>query len=295
MGSSTEMDLGGLDLVVNSLKVGATAAGQAGTTLTGAEVIVLDSVTAGTAAASKAVVLDSGTKVSGIKNITYAAGTATVAPINLTTGTNLTTATAGAVEFDGNAFYGTSQASSRQVLDAEQYIIQAADSTADNNTGLDTAVAAAVFTASNGAVTLVAGKTYIFEFNYMLTNTGTTSHTWATALGGTATFNTGSSYSVTGWTGVTASTPNTGGLSGFIASTTLSTAVVVTAASTSATEQVNVSGSGIIVVNAGGTVIPQMKASARPGASGTPGVVHKAGSYFRIWQVPTLGSVGNWS
>jgi hypothetical protein len=47
---------------------------------------------------------------------------------------------------------------------------------------------------------------------------------------------------------------------------------------------------GTISVLAAGTLIPQMKASARPGATGTPGVVHKAGSFFRIWQVPTLGT-----
>lgn len=182
------------------------------------------------------------------------------------------------------------------LIDTEQYIIQAADSAADNNAGLDSAAAAAVFTSGNGAITLTAGKTYFFEAGYSLTNTGTTSHTWATAFGGTATFNAaGTYYQAYGNSGTTANTPATGGLSGFFAGSSVSTPVVVTAASTSATEQVTVQLAGTLSVNAGGTLIPQMKASARPGATGTPGVVHKAGSFFRIWQVPTLGSVGSWS
>jgi hypothetical protein len=182
------------------------------------------------------------------------------------------------------------------MIDAEQYIIQAADSAADNNAGLDSAVAAAVFTTNNGALTISAGGVYFFEANYLLTNTGTTSHTWATLFGGTATFNAaGTAYQAFGNSSGTANAAATGGLSGFFAGSALSTAVVLTAASTSATEQVAVQLAGTISCNAGGTLIPQMKASARPGASGTPGVVHKAGSFFRIWQVPVLGTVGNWS
>src|SRR5579859_7970062 len=106
------------------------------------------------------------------------AGSASAAPLMLTAGTNLTTPAAGAVEFDGTAFYATAAANSRQQVDAEQYTIATADSATYNNTGLDTATAAPVFTATmggstNGALTLVAGKTYAFEACYNLTNTGT--------------------------------------------------------------------------------------------------------------------------
>lgn len=198
----------------------------------------------------------------------------------------------------GSIFTGAStpgSSGSALVVPTIQFIIQAADSAADSNAGLDASTAAAVFTANTGAITLAAGQPYFFEGLYMLTNTGTTSHTWATNFGGTATFSAGSSYRVLGVNGTTASTPAAGSLNGFISSTTLTTAVVCTAASTSATEQVTVKVDGVLVINAGGTVIPQMKASARPGATGTPGVVHKAGSYFRIWQAPILGASGNWS
>lgn len=181
-------------------------------------------------------------------------------------------------------------------IDAEQFTIATSDSATYNNTGLDTAAAAAVFTpamggSTNGALTLAAGKTYSFEFQYNLTNTGTTSHTWATLFGGTATF-TKFSYSVYGLSYTTANVPATGGLTGF---TTAATATVATAASTSATEQVTIQGVGVLVVNAGGTFIPQLQASARPGASGVPGVVVKAGSFFRIWEMAPTAFVGNWS
>ncbi|MDE2437684.1 MAG: hypothetical protein KGM49_15625 [Sphingomonadales bacterium] len=186
-------------------------------------------------------------------------------------------------------------AATAAMLDAEQYIIQAADSSADSNAGLDSASAAAVFTTNNGAITLGIG-TYFFEGNYYLTNTGTTSHTWAVLFGGTAVANAaGTAYQAFGNSGTTANTPATGGLSGFFTGATITTAVVVTAASTSATEQVAVQLTGTLSIGTAGTLIPQMKASARPGATGTPGVVHKAGSFFRIWQVPTLGTQGNWS
>lgn len=268
----------------------------------------------GTVEANKFIAPDSNKDVTGLRNLTVtgtitgtfaggvsggavtpAAGTATVAPIVLTAGTNLTTAAAGAVEYDGTAFYATAVASSRQQLDAEQYTIANADSATYNNTGLDASTAAPVFTATmggsaNGAITLVAGKTYAFEAEYVLTNTGTTSHTWATLFGGTATF-TQILYSLLGVSG-TASAPAAGLLLG---SAAVATAVVATAASTSATENVTIKIKGSLIVNAGGTLIPQMQASARPGASGTPGVVVKKGSFFRIWEMGGAGTLGNWS
>ena len=39
--------------------------------------------------------------------VALSAGTTTVAPLNFVSGTNLTTATAGAIEYDGKVFYGT--------------------------------------------------------------------------------------------------------------------------------------------------------------------------------------------
>src|SRR6266436_9040383 len=147
--TSRQVDFGGEDLVVRSMVIGSPNPNQAGLTTIGSA-------------------------------ITLAAGTTTAAPLILTSGTNLTTPAAGAIEYDGSAFYATAVASARQVIDTEQYAFATSDSATYNNTGLDTASAAPVFTTTmgataNGAVTLVAGKKYFFEGIYNLTNTGTTS------------------------------------------------------------------------------------------------------------------------
>jgi len=288
---ATDIDLGGNNLILESVSVGATSPGQSGTSLSSAELIYIDGITPGTAAASKAVVLDSGTKISGIKNVTLAAGTATVAPLVLTTGTNLTTATAGSLEFDGTDLYFTGTPASRQVIHTEQRILLTAD-----HDLVDATIASAtpVFVATGaatGAVALAATTTYGFEGVYRVTNTGTTSHTWSTLFGGTV--------GVTALTYLASATTSTGQALTAVSQIPVSvaTAIVVTGASTSATENLTVMVRGNIITSTAGTLIPQILASARPGQTGTPGVTAKAGSFFRIWPVGAAASivVGTWS
>lgn len=221
--------------------------------------------------------------------ITFAAGTTAIAPVILTTGTNLTTAAAGASEFDGSVFYDTAVASSRQVRDTEQFCCLTA-----NYSATDTASAQKVFNSStNGALTLPAATSFFFEELILLSNTGTTSHTWGTLFAGTATF-TSIAYEFLAYTGTTSGVTITAVSGGQVA---VSTVIPVTAASTSATEFVSIRLTGIMRINGAGTVIPQIKASAQPGASGTPGVTILAGSFFRCWPVGTntVAAVGNWS
>lgn len=90
---SLNYDLGGNDIICNSLSVGATAPGQAGTVLAGTELAVLDGVTPGTAAAGKALVLGASGEISTIT-------TATVTTLTSTTITPTTIA--GNVSFSGN-------------------------------------------------------------------------------------------------------------------------------------------------------------------------------------------------
>src|SRR5687767_13329129 len=100
------IDLAGNAVVCESVRIGATLPGQAGTDLSGTELGYLNAVTAGTAAASKAVVLNSSSAVSGFTFTTMpliptatvtALGTnqATAAPI--TTGFTLVAAADNAV------------------------------------------------------------------------------------------------------------------------------------------------------------------------------------------------------
>lgn len=260
--------------------------GAMAATATVTEQNTLTGATAGTLVASKAIVVD-GNKT--VDQINIRAGNATIAPTTIAAGTNLTTAAAGSSEFDGKAFYDTALASSRQVRDNEQFAC-----ITTNYTMTDTASAQQALNASaNGAVTLAAATSYFFEAMYQLSNTGTTSHTWGTLFAGTASF-TSIDYTAMAYTGTTSGVTITALSALQIA---IATVVPVTAASTSATEFVTIILKGIMRINAGGTVIPQIKASAQPGASGTPGVTMLAGSYFRVWPVGlnTVAVVGNWS
>ena len=257
-----KIDFSGNDLVIGNLYGGASTAGATGTliNLAGGDIVL-------------------------------PAGTTTTALLTFTSGTNLTTPAAGSMEFDGKVFYQTAVANTRQLNLAEQRLTMTADAdlvdaTIASNTALFAATGAAT-----GAVTLVAGTAYQFEEFVWVTNTGTTSHTWAVLFGGTATF-TRIAYLAQATTSTGAALTAVSQIPAAVA-----TAITVTAASTSATENVVIKRSGIMTVNVGGTVIPQIIASARPGASGTPGVTIKAGSHFRIYPIGAAANIviGNWS
>jgi hypothetical protein len=66
MAKQTDVDWGGLDLIVNGIKMGATKPGQAGTELSSTELGLINGVTAGTAIASKAVTTDANIDVAGL-------------------------------------------------------------------------------------------------------------------------------------------------------------------------------------------------------------------------------------
>lgn len=153
-----------------------------------------------------------------------------------------------------------------------------------------TATAQKAFNAStNGAITLPASSGYLFDALYMISNTGTTSHTWGTLFAGTATI-TSIGYGVQARTGITSANTITA-MSSLIVS--VATVVPVTAASTSATEFVHIQLTGTVRINGGGTFIPQIKASADP--VGTQKML--AGSYFKLTPLGTDTAVtlGNWS
>jgi hypothetical protein len=151
------------------------------------------------------------------------------------------------------------------------------------------AAQAAFNATTNGAYTVLGNTTYEFEAIYLVTNTGTTSHTWSVLFGGTATF-TSIAYSIQARTD-TASAPS--GNNHYFGYANVATAVAATAASTSATENVVIKLRGLMRVNAGGTVIPQVQLSAAPGGTQTM----KANSFFRPWQIGSgsIATVGSWS
>ena len=164
-------------------------------------------------------------------------GSASQAPVRFTSGTNVSTPAAGAMEYDGVVFYGTATANNRGVLPAEQFIALANDYVAN-----DSSSAQKVFNSpTNGAITLDATTTYLFEGVYYITRAlGSNSHTLSTlfALGGTLT-------SITYTADTTSTTGNTLGAVSRIYGTSAS-AVVVTAASTSTTENITVVIKGMV-------------------------------------------------
>lgn len=93
MGDARQIDFGGNTLVVDGIRVGATGPGQSGTELTGAEIVLLDGITAGTAAANKAVVLGASKEIATITSGTITTLTSTTVNSAAITGTTTLTMT----------------------------------------------------------------------------------------------------------------------------------------------------------------------------------------------------------
>lgn len=215
--------------------------------------------------------------------LTLTAGTATVAPVTMVSGTNLTTPTAGVIEYDGKVFYATPAASNRAVNVATYYACNAA-----NVTLLDQTTAQAVLTAAHDTITLPANTLYRLVGRFVITRAaGTTSHT---ASFGFATSGSISSALII----YTISNPTGNVLSaGSRIYATSNAATVLTAANTSATENLVIEVNGTFRMTSAGTFIPQLSYSAAPG--GAPTCL--SGSYVEITPLgtDTATSVGNWS
>lgn len=212
---------------------------------------------------------------------TLPAGTVSAAPLNFTAGTNLTTPTAGALEYDGKVFYGDFAASQRGVALTQQFASNTSNTTLNSDANVQS-----VFAAADDTLTVLANTTYFFEAEYFLT-TGTTTHTTATAFGGTATF-TSVNYWAELWS-------NTDGTISTTAPSVLriatNSATVLNATSTAAGTVIRLK--GVIRTANAGTIIPQIKFSANP--TGTN--LGLTNSYFRLAPVgtDTATKVGPWS
>jgi hypothetical protein len=213
------------------------------------------------------------------------AGTATIPSLDFVSGTLNTTAQAGAVEYDGVVLYGTPQASQRGVLNTTHFMVLAADYLAN-----DSSAAQKVFnigTSGAGAVTLPNSTAYFMEAVYYITRSvGGNPHTLSTLFA--------VSSALTGITYTADTTSTTGNTLGSVSRIygTAATAVVVTAASTSASENITVTIRGIVRTNAATTFTPQIQYSSAPG--GAPTIL--TNSYIRLTPIGTnaVTFVGNW-
>jgi hypothetical protein len=213
------------------------------------------------------------------------AGTATVPALSFATGTNMTTPTAGAMEYDGVTFYGTPSASNRGVLDTTHFMVLAADYTAN-----DSSSAQKVFnigTGGAGAISLPAGTSYFMEAVYYITRAvGSNSHTLSTLFA--------VSSALTGITYTADTTSTASNILGAVSRiyATGAGATAVTAASTTTNENITVVIRGIVRTNAATTFTPQIQYSSAPG--GDPTVL--TNSYIRLTPIGNnaVTFVGNW-
>lgn len=218
-----------------------------------------------------------------LTSVALTAGTATAgtAPVKFNSGTNLTTAEAGVLEYDGTVFYSSIAASTRGNIPSLQYILLNSSYTLTSQTA-----AQKLFNAStNGAVTLPIG-THAFECFYSLSSMSSSSGSFGFALGGAATF-------TQQWWSLAQKGTAT------LATATATQATYSTAANTTiATASANTVGyafiKGLINVTVSGTVIPQV--SLGVAAAAVVGV----GSYFRVHPISATNSstnitIGNWS
>ena len=220
-------------------------------------------------------------------NLTLASGTTSLSPLRFQSGTNLTTATAGAIEYDGKVIYSTP--ASRGVSPSMMFYRLNSDLAGANVT-----TAQKLF---GVGVTLAANTIYAFEMVFTLEKTtGTASHGVSIGFdGGTATIN---NIHVSGtYSNLQGAPPTSSNLvtSSWFYGTHNSLAQLnyVSGVTGPIRTQTGVF-MGTVSINAGGTFIPQYQLSALPvGPYST-----LAGSYFAIWPIGAAGantSVGPWA
>lgn len=233
-----------------------------------------------------AITLDGTTGLSG--PVILPAGTTTIPPLDFTSGTSLTTALAGAMEYDGNTLMFTPKGTQRGLVPGMQlYCLNTAYA------GANSTATQSIFGLTNG-VTLSNSTMYGFEMSATLLKTaGTTSHTFRTLFGGTATLNHILYDARVNCTpnviGTYSASSNQQGVTANVA-TVITTTGALTSANTYWTGLVK----GVVSIATGGTFHPQYSLSAAPGGAYTTQV----GSYFAIWPIGAAGSnvnIGTWS
>jgi len=218
-------------------------------------------------------------------NLQLVAGTSSLSPLTFQSGTNLTSATAGAVEYDGKVLYSTP--ASRGVSPSMMFYRLNGSFAGSNASGAQSLFGV--------GVTLAASTVYAFESFLIIQKTaGTTSHTIGLLYGGTAT-NNNIGYFTTCVRESSANTSGTNsGFSAVLAWNTTTSNLVLTGNVTAANNTFIANIRGSISINAGGTFIPQYQLSAAPGGAYST----LAGSYIAIWPIGAAGAntaVGPWA
>lgn len=218
-------------------------------------------------------------------NLTLVAGATGVSPLTFQSGTNLSTATAGAFEYDGKLFYSTPV--SRGVSPSMLFYRLNGSFAGSNATGAQSLFGV--------GVTLEASTVYAFESFLIIRKTaGTTAHTIGLLYGGTATNNNIGYFITCGRESSSSASGTNSTFSAVLAWNTTTSNLVLTGGINAANNTFFAITRGSISINAGGTFIPQYQLSAAPGGAYST----LAGSYIAIWPIGASGastSVGPWA
>lgn len=212
-----------------------------------------------------------------VKGTVITAGTASVAPLVFTSGTNLTSAAAGAREYDGLVFYSTPIASQRGVDVSMMYaIVEAGDFALLTTSGVQSC-----FPTTKDVWTLGAAVTYEFEGVYFITKT-TTTVTIALAFAASSA-PTSINYFVEAFNAAADTTSATVAM-------TYVDQVATTVINATATTATAIKFKGLLRTNGATTITPQINFSAN-----TTVPVMKAGSYitYKPLGTSTQNTVGN--
>ena len=185
-------------------------------------------------------------------NVLVAAGTVSQAPLRLTAGTSLTVPAAGAIEYDGTAFYATTSTSL-----GRSYLTSPVFTSGVGTSGATIATDYALFPAANDTITLPVG-TYDIEMSYRIDVSGSTdAATCDLNIRGTGT-------AVGTFAGISLGTTvvNTPAFSIPFAATALGTQVVVTPTTGANPRNYVVFLRGILKITTSGTIIPSYRFSA---------------------------------
>ena len=209
-------------------------------------------------------------------------GTAASPSLLIPAGVNLTTPVAGSVGYDAKALYFTPDIlSGRGVIDAGLLAVLSAPAAISSAVGAQRIFA----TPTTGALTLAANTTYLIDSLITLTvGTGLASNNFS--FGGTATV-TSVMYETVCLDVAAAATTGT-------ATTAFWTSMAggaMDAANTSPNTAFTVK--GVIRVNAGGTIIPQIAFSGAPG--GTPQINTNSFMKFTAVGNGTVNQIGAWA
>lgn len=219
----------------------------------------------------------------------HAAGTNTLAPLTLTSGTNLTNIAAGAIEYDGTTLWATPSTNyGRASIPTMIYTSgSGTDLTATAENTLQN-----LFPAANDTITLPVGTYYVvFNISVVRGTVSTTSAQLALNIRGGG--NAAGTFS-----GIAMGSGTNGGAAAAaaFAGTNITTTTSISAASTTASSRYNSTVTGILRITSAGTIIPQYNLSANLASAGTNTTV-AALTNMVIQSIATSGSVaftGGW-